>query len=156
MITQERPREDAAPDGAFPEADPVGRLRLQLDELHAYLRQQWAARTDRALLGLRRVAVLALLAVAALVALTAWIVTAVVLFLQGVTEGLAILLAGRLWLASLIVGAAALALIAVGVLGTYAVLTATSKRRTRTKYEHRARDQQRRFGRTAHDRASHE
>ncbi|HWB09331.1 MAG TPA: hypothetical protein VG826_08910 [Pirellulales bacterium] len=150
MITQERPNGDPAVEVP----DPLTRFRGQLDELQTYLRQQWAARTDRALLGLRRLALLAFLGIAALIAVASWIVTAVVLFLQGATEGLSILLAGRLWLASLVVGAAALALVVLAATTAYALLAATSKQRTRAKYEHRARDQRRRFGRNAHDRAS--
>ena len=113
-------------------------------------------RADRALVGLRRMALFAFVGAAALVAVLAWIVTAVVLFLLGATEGLAILLAGRIWLANLIVGAAAVGLVAAGTAATYGAWAAASKQRTRAKYEHREREQQRRFGRTAHDRANHQ
>ncbi|HEV3345218.1 MAG TPA: hypothetical protein VG125_32875 [Pirellulales bacterium] len=154
MITQERFSEEPAADEPGAEADPVVRLRLQLDELQAYVRQQWAARTDRALLGLRRLALLAFLGIAALVAVAAWIVTAVVLFLKGASDGLGLLLGGRFWLASLIVGATALVLVAAAAMATYAVWAAASKQRTRIKYEHRQHEQRRRFGRTAHDRAN--
>jgi len=154
MITQKRFNEEPPADQPGAEADPVARLRLQLDELQAYVRQQWVARTDRALLGLRRLALLAFLGSVALVAVAAWIVTAVVLFLKGATDGLGILLAGRVWLAGLIVGAAALTLVAVGAVVAYAVWAAVSKRRTRIKYEHRQHEQRRRYGRSAQDRGS--
>jgi hypothetical protein len=152
MITQEP--HNGHPNVEVPDTDPLAQLRVLLDELQAYLRQAWAARTDRALLGLRRLALLAFFGIAVLVAVAAWIVTAVVLFLQGATEGLSILLAGRMWLASLIVGVTGVALVALGATTAYVLLAAASKQRTRIKYEHRARDQRRRFGRTAHDRAS--
>ena len=155
MITQQRPSGDPNTEDAIPDTDPVARLRLQLDELQTYIRQQWAARTDRALLGLRRLILLASAGVVAIVAAGAWIVTSVVLFLLGASDGLSILLAGRLWLANLIVGAGAIVLLAIGTMVAWAGWAAASKRRTRTKYEHRQREQRRRFGHTARDRASH-
>jgi hypothetical protein len=154
MITQERFHQEPAADPEGAEADPMARLRVQLDELQTYLRQQWAARTDRARLGLRRLALLAFLGAAALVAVAAWIVTAVVLFLRGATDGLGVVLSGRVWLASLIVGATALTLVAAGAWIAYAAWAAASKQRTRSKYEHRQREQRRRFGRSASDRVS--
>ena len=153
MITEERSNGDT--DDVLPDTDPLARLRLQLDELQTYVRQQWAARTDRALVGLRRLVFFAIVGGGALLAVAAWIVTAVVLFLVGATDGLRILLAGRLWLASLIVGAGALALVAIGAAATYYLWASASKQRTKSRYEHREREQRRRFGRTAHDRASH-
>src|SRR5579885_1640593 len=142
MIRQQRP--NGSPD--TDDTDPVARLRLQFDELQTYVGQQLAARIDRALLGLRRMALLAFVGAAALVAVLAWIVTAVVLFLFGASEGLATLFAGRIWLANLIVGATALGLVAVAAMVSSAAWAATSKRRTKIKYQHRERDQQRRFG----------
>ena len=155
MITQERPNGDPHADDVPPDSDPLARLRLQLDELQTYVRQQWAARTDRALVGLRRLVLFGLMGIAALLAAATWIVTAVVLFLLGASDGLATVLAGRLWLANLIVGGGALALVAIGAAATYYLWASASRQRTRIKYEHRQREQRRRFGRTAHDRASH-
>src|SRR5690348_2971133 len=94
MITQGR--FTTQPDAD--DADPVARLRLQIEELQAYFRQQWAVRADRAMLGFRRLILSAILGAVALVALAAWIVTAVVLLLQGAAGGLASVLDGRLWL----------------------------------------------------------
>lgn len=153
-MTQPRFNDQSLKEPGPPEDDPVARLRLQIPELLEYLRQQWAARTDRALLGMRRWLVLAVAGAMALLALAAWVVTAVVLLLTGATGGLAEVLQGRLWLASLIVGAAALSLVIIAVVVLYGVWQAASKQRTQHKYELRQREQRRQFGRSAHERAS--
>lgn len=153
-MTQPRFDDDLLQAPHSPEDDPVARLHSQLSELLAYLRQQWAARTDRAFLGLRRLAVLAVAGAAAFLALVAWVMTSVVLLLTGAVGGLATVLHGRVWLASLTVGAAALGLVFMGVLALYAAWQAASKARTRHKYELREREQRRQFGRSAHERAS--
>jgi hypothetical protein len=153
-MTQPRFNDESLREPGFPEDDPVARLRQQVPELLEYVRQQWAARTDRALLGLRRLAVLAIAGAVAFLALAASVVTAVVLLLTGAAGGLAAVLQGRLWLASLIVGAAALALVMIGVAVLYGVWQAASKQRTKHKYELRQREQRRQFGRSAHERAS--
>ena len=154
MITQSRFDEEAISGHGPPEDDPVARLRLQLNELQAYARQQWAARTDRVLLGVRRLAVLAAAGVVALFALAAGVIMSVVLLLAGATGGLATVLGGRLWLAALIIGASVLFLVAIGVLVMYGGWVRASKQRTKQKYEHRQREQRQRFGRSAHDRAT--
>lgn len=154
MIRQPRFDDEAFEGTTPPEEDPVARLHVQLNELQAYLRQQWAARTDRVLLGVRRLAVLAMAGVVALLALAAWVVTAVVLLLTGLTGGLATLLHGRLWLAGIIVGGSAIGLVTLSVAVLYGAWQAVSKRRTRQKYEHKQREQQRQFGRSAHERAT--
>lgn len=152
MVAQPRFTDDSLKGP--PEDDPVARLGLQFSELQAYVRQQWAARTDRALLGLRRLAVLAVAGILALTAAAAWVVTGVVLVLAGATGGLATVFDGRLWLAGLIVGTSALALVAVGVAVMYGAWQAASKQSTRAKYEKRRRQQRQEFGHSAHDRAS--
>lgn len=154
MISEPRFGKESVADQIPPDDDPVARLRLQLNELQAYVRQQWAARTDRLLLGFRRLAVLAVIGAACLLALAAWIITAVVLLLQGATGGLAAVLDGRVWLASLIVGGIALGLVAISVALVYCGWMAASKQKTRQKYEHRQREQRRQFGHSAHDRAT--
>ncbi|HVX11471.1 MAG TPA: hypothetical protein VHC22_09840 [Pirellulales bacterium] len=154
MISQERFNDDATSSECSPDDDPVARLRLQLNELQAYVLQHWAARTDRFLLGLRRLAILAVAAVVAMVGLVAWIVMGVVLLLQGATGGLATLLDGRVWLANLIVGGGAVLLVALGIAAAYGAWRAASKQRTRQKYEERQRVQRRQYGHSAHDRAS--
>src|SRR5690349_21162852 len=100
MISGPRFTDDLPTGDGSPGDDPVARLRLQLDELQAYVLQQFSARTDRVLLGFRRLAVLAVVAAVGLLALAAWICTAVVLLLAGATGGLAIVFSGRVWLAS--------------------------------------------------------
>jgi hypothetical protein len=154
MVTQPRFTDESLKGAGPPEDDPVARLGLQLNELQAYVRQQWAARTDRALLGLRRLIVLAVAGVVALLAAAAWVVMGVVLLLSGATGGLATVLNGRLWLASLIVGGTALAQVAIVVAVMYGAWQAASKQRTRQKYESRQRQQKQQFGQSAHDRAS--
>jgi ABC-type multidrug transport system fused ATPase/permease subunit len=153
MITQGRFNREPAGEDAAPDDDLVGRLRREVDELRAYILHQWAVRADRALLGVRRLAIMAIVAATALLALSAWIVTAVVLLLQGATGGLASVLDGRIWLASLIVGASAIAMIGLVATVMFAVWAAASKRRIRMKYERRQSEQRRRFGHSAHDRA---
>jgi hypothetical protein len=152
MISHERFSE-AQPDETASEADPIIRLRRQVEELQAYVRQQWAARTDRALLGLRRLVLLAVLGAVALVGLFAWIITAVVMILLGASGGLATMMGERFWLANLVVGGGAMLLVGVVLAVMYALWAAASKRRTRQKYEHRQREQRRQFGHSAHDRA---
>ena len=154
MVSEPRFDEESAAEQISPDDDPVARLRLQLDELQAYIRQQWAARTDRLLLGFRRLAVLAVVGVVGLTALAAWVITAMVLLLQGATGGLAAVLDGRVWLASLIVGGIALALVAISVALIYGGWMTASKQKTRQKYEHRQREQRRQFGHSAHERAT--
>lgn len=153
MITQGRFNTESAEDGSGPEADPAARLATQVDELRAYFQQQWAVRADRVLLGIRRLLVLAMVGAVALLALAAWVVTAIVLLLSGATSGLASVLDGRIWLASLIVGGSAIAIVVIGAVVMLAAWTAASKRRTRERYEHRKREQRRRFGHSAHERA---
>ncbi|MGH7134991.1 MAG: hypothetical protein ACREHD_04580 [Pirellulales bacterium] len=153
-MTQPRFNDESLKEPGLPEDDPVARLQLQIPELLEYFCQQWVARTDRALLGLRRLVVLAIAGAVALLALAAWVVTAVVLLLTGTAGGLATVLQGRLWLASLIVGAAALMLVIMAVAVLYSVWRAASKQRTKHKYELRKREQRRQFGRSAHERAS--
>lgn len=146
---------DEALGGTKPSAeDPLARLRLEWNELLAYLRQQWAARTDRALLGMRRWIALATVAILALLALAAWVVTAVILLLAGMTGGLATVLHGRFWLAGIIVGVGAIALLAVSLAALYAGWNAVSQRRMRQKYEHSRQEQRRQFGRSAQERAT--
>jgi phosphotransferase system glucose/maltose/N-acetylglucosamine-specific IIC component len=154
MISEPRFTDELPTGEGSPGDDPVARLRLQLDELQAYVLQQWSARTDRVLLGFRRLAVLAVVAAVAVLALAAWIVMAVILLLAGATGGLATVLSGRLWLASLVVGGAAMALVILGVAVVYGVWQAASNQRTKRKYEERQREQRRRFGHSAQDRAS--
>lgn len=154
IMTQPRFNEESPADEASSHDDPVARLRLQLNELQAYFRQQWAARTDRMLLGVRRLAVLAVVGIVVLLAAAAWVVTAVVLLLHGAAGGLTLALGGRSWLASLIVGASAMALVAIGVAAIYGSWVAASRKRTRQKYEHRQREQQRQFGHSARERAT--
>lgn len=154
MIRQPRFSDEAFSDTPPPEEDPVAKLRLQVTELQAYLRQQWAARTDRVLLGMRRLVILGVAGGIALLAMATWVVMAVVLLLAGATGGLATLLHGRLWLAGIIVGGSAIGLVAIGMGAMYAAWQAASKRRTRKKYEHTQEEQERRFGRSAHERAT--
>lgn len=154
MIKQPRFSDEAFEGSTPPEEDAVARLGAQVNELQAYLRQQWAARTDRVLLGVRRLIVLAVAGTIALLAMAAWVVTAVVLLLGGMTGGLATLLHDRVWLASLIVGGSALGLVAIGMAAMYATWQAASKRRTHKKYEQTRQQQERQFGRSAHERAT--
>ena len=153
MITQPRFSKEADDDGA-PHDDPVARLRLQLDELQAYVRQQWAARTDRLLLGVRRLLVVAVAGVLGLVACSAWVIMAVVLVLQGAAGGVSAAIRGPVWLANLIVGGTAMALVAIGVAIIYGGWVAASNKRTRRKYEHRQREQRTKFGHSAKERAT--
>lgn len=146
---------DEALDGATPhDEDPVARLRLELNELQAYVRQQWAARTDRVLLGVRRLIAMAVVGAVALLALAAWVVGAIVLLLAGLTGGLATVLHGRLWLAGIIVGTSAIVLVGLAVAVFYGAWHAASKRRIHKKYEKARREQERQFGRSAHERAT--
>lgn len=154
MITQPRFDDEAMSEHAPPEDDPVARFRLQLNELQAYARQQWAARTDRMLLSFRRLAVLAAAGIVALFALAAAVITAVVQVMSGAAGVLATVLGDRLWLANLIVGGTVLALVAIGMVAMYAGWTRASKHRTKQKYERRQQEQRRQFGRSAHDRAT--
>ncbi len=154
MISQQRFNDDSTTGERPPDDDPVARLRLQLNELQAYVLQHWAARTDRFLLGLRRLAVLAVAGVVAMLALATWIITGVVLVLQGATAGLATVLHGRVWLADLIVGGGAVLLVALGIAVMYSAWRAASKQRTKQKYDERQRVQRRQYGHSAHDRAS--
>lgn len=154
MIGEPRFTQELHDGEGSPADDPVARLRLQLSELQSYVLQQWSSRTDRVLLGFRRLAVLAVMAAVALLALASWIVTAVVLLLAGATGGLATVLSGRFWLASLIVGGTAIALVVCGVAVLYGVWQSASKNRAKRRYEDRQREQRRRFGHTAQDRAS--
>lgn len=153
MITQPRFSEEAGDDQAS-DGDPVARLRLQLDELQAYARQQWAARTDRLWLGVRRLFILAALGAVALIAGSAWIVTTIVLLLQGAVGGVSAAMNCPLWLASLIVAAAAMTLVAIGVAVVYASWVAASSKRTRQRYEDRRREQRSKFGHSAKERAT--
>lgn len=153
MITQPRFSEEIDHDQPSHD-DPVARLRLQLNELQAYVRQQWAARTDRVLLGLRRMFIMAAVGAVFLMAGAAWAITAVVLLLQGAVGGVSEAIGGPVWLASLIVGSTAIVLVGIAVAVVYGSWVAASRRRTRQKYEHRQREQRSKFGHSAKERAT--
>ncbi len=148
------PPPSSGTNGEKPASDAFRRLILQVGELREYVSYLVAARVDAIKASARKIAVLAALGVVGLVALVALVATSVVLLLTGFSEGLGILVGGRLWLGNLIIGLFFLVLLFGGGLVAMGYVKKVSRERTIRKYEERQGRQRARFGRDVTDQAS--
>jgi hypothetical protein len=135
--------DDAAAEGG-PEA--VRRLQAQLVELGEYARFYASAKKDAILASARKWALLGLAGVAAFAILCTMLITAVVLALLGVAQGIGDALGDRLWAGYLIVGWGLLLLVAAGFAAAMFYLQRRFRTQTVNKYDKRRRNQRARFG----------
>jgi hypothetical protein len=154
-------RQQPAPDqpearddpGRMPPPEAFKAATRRLGEVVEYFWQYLSARVDLAKLRLRRLVLLAAFGVLALIALTALIVTLVVMLCSGLAGWIAAGLGGRVWAGELIVS---LGLILVMAGGTWLILRQASRRRLKVlmeHYERRHREQREKFGHDAPGRA---
>ncbi len=116
-------------------------------EMRAFAAHYSAARIDRLRLSMRDAAMTgAGLIVAGILAGAAGVV-AIVLVLEGLTDGLTLLLDGRVWAAELIVGVVVLVILGAAGWLAYASANARLRRNRIAKYEARKTEQRLKFGR---------
>jgi len=134
--------------------DAAARLR----ELGSHAQLLLATKLDGLKLTARNLGVYAGLGIIGLLAAGALVVTAVVLVCVGLAQALARAFGdtavGAMWAGNLIVGAAILLLLAVGVMIGLKILSKASKRSLVSKYEQRLHTQRQQYGRDAADRAA--
>jgi len=119
----------------------------------AYVRHLVAAKWNARVHSMKRAALAAALGMIVVGASGVALVTAVVLALAGLANGLSILLGGRDWLAQLIVGIGVLGLMALVLLLIRNAVLKKWKRITAAKFEGRAHEQRIRFQRDVVDAA---
>ncbi|HVW00382.1 MAG TPA: hypothetical protein VHB77_08580 [Planctomycetaceae bacterium] len=134
--------ERTASNGARPEPHPLDPLRAALHELTTYLGYYITVQTDRLMLGTKQTLMSAGLGVLAGVTGAAALVVAVVQILYGISEGIAILLGGRVWAGNLITGVVVIGATLIAVRLVISRMTGESRRQRMEKYE-RIQDQQR-------------
>jgi uncharacterized membrane protein len=136
-------------------AEAFRRLQKQVEELQAYFAHFVSAKVDSAVLSARRLAVWAVLGIVGLIALTGLIVTAIVLALNGVANGLAVLF-GRLWLGQLVVGSGILILLVLSILIGVRTWQTRWRQQKVQQYDERQLQQRVAFGHSVADRATEE
>jgi hypothetical protein len=104
------------------------------DQLQAQVRHFLALEMDRIKLVARRAMMFAAIGILALVAATAMVIAAFVFVLQGIAEGVAVLL-GSVWAADLLVGTAIFVALTAGIYFGVRRVTKISYDRTRAKHE---------------------
>ena len=137
-----------------PETDPFQVLLRQFKELGEYFSYYLSARADSAKLGLRNALFSMALAALAFVVAASLSVAATWFVLNGVAEGLGVLLGNRPWAGSLVTGFLLVAGLGGGVYGIVIRLYITTREGTVTKYENRQSRQQVRYGHNVADRAA--
>jgi hypothetical protein len=137
-------------------AEAFRRLQKQVEELQAYFTHFVSAKVDSAVFSARRLAVWTVLGVVGLIALAALIVTAIVLALNGVAHGLAVLFAGRLWLGQLVVGGGILILLVLSILIGVRTWQTRWRQQKVQQYDERQLQQRVAFGHSVADRATEE
>jgi hypothetical protein len=134
--------------------DPLATLRRALAELQDYVAYYLAARADALKLQVRTILIYVALGLVAGLAGAGALITAMVLTLNGVANGLALLLGGHIWAGQLIAGLGVLILAAVTIVFGLRYLTNSSRGRTMKKYEHWRTDQRAQFGHDVVQRAA--
>lgn len=134
--------------------EALHRLLRQIAELQAYLTHFVSAKVDSVVLSARQLVMWAVLGTVGLLALAGLLITAIVLFLQGASAGLARLFHTGPWLGQLVVGVVIILLLLLGmVLGVR-----TWQRRWRQQkvqqYDERQLQQRDAFGHSVADRAA--
>jgi len=141
--------------GSSPADDPLKPLLRSLGELKEYIGYYLSSQGDAVQLKIRQGLLWAVLGIACGLVGLAALITSVVLLLDGVAEGLAILFGDRLWAGELVTGAAILILAAIAAYFVVARITKTSRQRIIQKYERRRQKQRVEFGRDVSQRAAH-
>ena len=134
----ERPASNGTPH----EPHPLDGLRAALHEITTYLSYYITVQTDRLMLSTRQSLLYAGLGVLGGITAAAGLVVAVVQILTGVSEGISILLGGRVWAGNLITGAIVIGTTVIAVSVLISRITGSSRRQRMEKYE-RIQDQQR-------------
>jgi hypothetical protein len=137
-------------------AEAFRRLQKQVEELQAYFAHFVSAKVDSVVLSARRLAIWAVLGVVGLIALAALIVTAIVLVLHGVANGLAVLFAGRLWLGQLVAGSGILIMLVLSILIGVRTWQTRWRQQKVQQYDERQFQQRAAFGHSVEDRATEE
>lgn len=131
----DRPNGQAHASGDRPEPpNPWSPLRENLRELIDYAAYYLSVRADQVRLRVRRIVLAIVFGLMGAVVGTALLVTAAVIFLTGIGEGLGWLLGGRIWLGNLIVGLAVLVLTTLMLVVASRRIIKTSRTRTVEKY----------------------
>jgi hypothetical protein len=125
-----------------------------LTELQNYAAYYLSARADALKLQARSIAIYAVLGLLAALAGAAGLITAVVLTLDGMANGLGYLMGGRIWAGQLVTGLGILVVAAATVVIAMRYLTNSSRKRTMAKYEHWRNDQRAQFGHDVFRRAA--
>jgi hypothetical protein len=142
------------PGGATPHVMPPGESPADafrgfgplLAELGEYVSYFLSAKIDAVKVTARNVGIYAALGIVGLFAGCAFVITAVVLLMMGLANGLGELLGHRPWAGALIIGGVVLGGLAVGIVVTLKKVTNMSRDALVRKYENRQREQRSKFG----------
>jgi hypothetical protein len=135
-------------DGARPEPppNPWAPLLENLRELADYVSYYLSVQADQFRLRIRRAVLAVLLSVMAAIGGVALIVTAVVILLHGIGEGLGWLFGGRMWLGNLVTGLGMLGLTVLALVVITRRIVKISRTRTIEKYAELRQQQLRQHG----------
>jgi len=128
------------PGDAFHDIGP------RLAELGEYVNYYLAAKLDSYKAAGRKIGLLAGIGVVGLLALSAFIVTTMVLFCLGVAQALTALFGGHAWAGNLVAAILFLAITAGAIWFGYGKLTKSSREKTKAKYVQRKQQQRAKFG----------
>jgi hypothetical protein len=134
--------------------NPTAPLRAHLAELQDYVAFYLSTKADALKLQVRTVLIYAALGIVAAIVGAGALTTAVVLALNGVANGLAHLLGGRLWAGQLITGSSILLILAAAIILGMRYVTNSSRKKTKEKYDHWRDEQRTRFGHDVGQRAA--
>jgi hypothetical protein len=142
------------------EPDTLTLLVKQFHELGEYVSYYVTAKTDSAKLSVRNTVLWIALAAMGFIVVAALIITATWLLLNGIAEGVSVLLGGRVWVGNIVTGVLLLVGLGLAIYSTMTIRRITSRERVVCKYEQRQAQQQEQFGRNVRgpkaDTASHE
>jgi hypothetical protein len=133
--------------GEKPLTDAYRQLGLFLGEIREYASYMVSAKVDAFKFSLKKAAFLAAIGVVGGIVGVALAATGAVLVLDGLAAGLGILLGAR-WLGDLIVGAAVIGCIVLGLLFGWGIVKKASLKKVVAKYDERQKRQRERYGRS--------
>jgi hypothetical protein len=146
--------EAAAPDDQEPTGPAaVRQLWSQVEELGEFARFYLAARMDAVRASLRKFAVALVLVAVGLVVIGSLLVTALVVLILGIGDGIGQALGDRLWAGYLITGGGLLLILGLTLFAAIRRLARSSRERTVLKYEQLRRQQKARFGHDVREQA---
>jgi len=138
---------------APPAQNPLEPLLKSLGEMREYVSYYLTTSADSVKLSIRNAVLYGVLGLLGLIVGAALLVTAAVLVLQGIANGLTILFDGRAWAGQLTTGMVVLVLAALVTWFGLKRLMNSSRQKTIEKYEHRRNQQRAAFGHDVHDKA---